>query len=294
MSKQRFHTLPSYFDDILAQREQCLFLSPTTPYDAPENLHFHKQLELGLCLSGHGIFYIHNEIYPFGPGDISLIYPGESHIAQSARTAPSDWQFLTVDIEALLGSWQDFGALRTLAEQYGAGRILSGTENKQVAPYLRRLISLYYEDARTYGEKLGQYAALIACILYESAVWMHAAEREGEPRYPDGLRELYPAVQYILNRYSEDVQTSQLCECCNLSPVHLRRKFAALMGVSPIAFLHKIRISHACSALSSTEFSVLSVAQQCGYSSLSSFNRQFQKWMHCSPSEYRTAHRREK
>jgi AraC-like DNA-binding protein len=55
--------------------------------------------------------------------------------------------------------------------------------------------------------------------------------------------------------------------------------------------LHKIRINHACSELSSTELPIVSIAERCGYTSLSSFNRQFQKIMQISPSEYRAAHR---
>lgn len=288
---------PSFFDDILAAQEQqpCLFLGATTPVEAPSCLHFHKQLEMGLCLSGRGVFYIHGEVYPYGAGDISLIYPGESHIAQSARSAPSDWLFLTVDTERLFSGVRDEARLRALSfRPLGTGHVLSGEENRTVVAFLRRTISLYEDKSRTHDEKREQYAALLACLLYESVAWEHRPVAATVPLYTERLREIYPAVQYILNRYTEDVQTTQLCEACSLSPVHLRRLFAALLGLSPIAFLHKTRISHACSALADPSLSMLAVAEQCGYSSLSSFNRQFQKWMHCSPSEYRTAHQREK
>lgn len=291
MQRKNSQGLPAFFDDILAEREQPLFLGPATPVDAPSALHFHKQIELGLCSTGRGIFYIHDEIYPFGAGDISVIYPGESHIAQSARTALSDWLFLTVDVEVLLGAWRDYPTLRSLVFcPPGSGHILSAAENAQILPYLRRIISLYQDDSRTHAEKRGQYEALFACILYESAAWeQRAVNASGTEYFAEQMQQIYPAVQYILNHYAEDVQTEQLCECCRLSPVHLRRLFATIVGVSPIAFLHKIRISHASGALTDSSLSVLQIAEQCGYASLSSFNRQFQKWMHRSPTEYRAS-----
>lgn len=293
MQRKNAPGFPSFFDDILASMEEpCLFLGPASPGEAPSALHFHKHIELGLCFSGRGIFYIHDEIYPFVAGDISIIYPGESHIAQSARNAPADWQFLTVDVDALLGAWQDFPTLRNLAfRPRGSGHILSSTENMQILPYLRRIISLYEQDTCMREEKRGQFEALFACVLYESRDWARPRASADGAYYTEHLQQIYPAVKYVLNHYSEDVSSAQLCACCNLSPVHLRRLFSAMVGVPPIAFLHKIRINHACSELSSTELPIVSIAERCGYTSLSSFNRQFQKIMQISPSEYRAAHR---
>lgn len=174
---------PSFFDDILAAQEQqpCLFLGATTPVEAPSCLHFHKHLEMGLCLSGRGVFYIHGEVYPYGAGDISLIYPGESHIAQSARSAPSDWLFLTVDTERLFSGVRDEARLRALSfRPLGTGHVLSGEENRTVVAFLRRIISLYEDKSRTHDEKREQYAALLACFLYESVAWEHTGTPEDE------------------------------------------------------------------------------------------------------------------
>ena len=277
-----------YFDDILASSDQCLFLGTWSPYDSRSKLHYHKQLELGLCLSGRGVFYIQGEVYPFCAGDISLIYPWESHIAQSARSAPSNWVFLTVDTDELFKGATGDAVLKGLAFQpLGTGRVLSAEENRSVAFYLNRLISLYNDERYLHCEKRPHYAALLSCFLFESARWEKWSKPMQLDGYGDRLKTIYPAIQYILNHYNEDVNVIQLCECCHLSSAHLRRSFDSIVGVSPIAFLHKIRINHACSALRDSTLSIISVAEQCGYSSLSSFNRQFRKWMNHSPTEYR-------
>lgn len=286
-TKKGTENVSPYFDDILALYDQCLFLGTWSPMDAPSDLHFHKQLELGLCLSGRGVFYIHGEVYPFSAGDVSVIYPWENHIAQSAKSSPSNWLFLTVDTDELFRGAQNENVLRELAfRSLGTGKVLNSEENRSVIGYLERLISLYKDERKDHSEKMKHYAALISCFLYESADWEQRIGTDCSI-YSERLKDIYPAIQYILNHYGEDVSIERLCECCHLSAAHLRRLFDSIVGESPIAFLHKIRINHACSALKDKTLSILSVAEQCGYSSLSSFNRQFRKWMDLSPSEYR-------
>ena len=289
---------PSYYDNILTEEMGGICFAPTTPITAPENFHFHTQFELGLCLEGRGIFYIHGNVYPYEAGDISMIYPGENHIAQSAQSAMSHWVFITVDIDRLFAAWGELPTLRSLSLRTpGEGRILRGSENKQILPYLRRMVSLHEAQGRSPAEKMGHYAALLACILYESAPWKNKRGQgtinAGELPDSGHLQRIYPAIQYIFAHYAESLRIEELCRVCNTSQVHLRRLFATALGCSPLSFLHRIRISHACSELRSTSHSVLAIAEQCGYSSLSSFNRQFQQQMHLSPSEYRAAHQKE-
>ena len=38
-------------------------------------LHFHKNIELGYCVSGEGISYVDGKEYPFYAGDVQIIFP---------------------------------------------------------------------------------------------------------------------------------------------------------------------------------------------------------------------------
>jgi len=267
-----------------------MHLSRHMPNAEPDFLHHHNQPELGICLAGRGIFYIHGNVYPFEAGDISIIYPGENHIAQSVSAGLSDWWFLTIDEKAIFADWSDRDTLFRLAAG-GSGHILTHGENRQIASALYRMVELYTDDSEIMRNRRSQMGALFASILYETAGWdTEFPKSEEELHSFSGMNSIvYPAIQYMLNRYMDPIDTEMLCVLCHISPVHLRRIFTATTGVTPIAFLHRIRISHACLSLTGTEDSILSISEQCGYTSLSSFNRQFQKQMHMSPSEYRRA-----
>ncbi|KAF6591577.1 helix-turn-helix transcriptional regulator, partial [Paenibacillus sp. EKM208P] len=70
-----------------------------------------------------------------------------------------------------------------------------------------------------------------------------------------------------------------LADLCHLSTTHFRRKFHEIMGTSPLDFLNSTRIEEACKQLKSTEDSILSISEQVGFHSISSFNRCFSRLM---------------
>jgi AraC family transcriptional activator of mtrCDE len=59
------------------------------------------------------------------------------------------------------------------------------------------------------------------------------------------------------------------------------------MGAPPLDFIHSSRIEEACKLLGSTEQSILSISEQVGFRSISSFNRCFSKLMGESPKAWR-------
>ncbi|MNW60520.1 Melibiose operon regulatory protein [compost metagenome] len=84
------------------------------------------------------------------------------------------------------------------------------------------------------------------------------------------------------------VTIDELAELCHLSTTHFRRKFHEIMGTTPLDFLNSTRVEEACKRLKSTDASVLSISEQVGFRSISSFNRCFARLMGESPKAWRT------
>ncbi|MNE65440.1 Melibiose operon regulatory protein [compost metagenome] len=83
------------------------------------------------------------------------------------------------------------------------------------------------------------------------------------------------------------ITIDSLAELCHLSTTHFRRKFHEIMGTAPLDFLTSTRIEEACKQLKSTDDSILSISEQVGFHSISSFNRCFSRLMGASPKEWR-------
>jgi AraC-like DNA-binding protein len=59
------------------------------------------------------------------------------------------------------------------------------------------------------------------------------------------------------------------------------------MGTTPLAFINFTRINQACIMLSTTNRSILTIAEEVGFSSVASFNRNFKDLLEVSPNAYR-------
>lgn len=68
-----------------------------------------------------------------------------------------------------------------------------------------------------------------------------------------------------------------------MNKYHLSHVFSEKMGQSFPAYLSRIRISCACSALAETDRSVTQIAEECGFESQRSFFRVFQQQLGTTP-----------
>lgn len=96
-----------------------------------------------------------------------------------------------------------------------------------------------------------------------------------------------PVLEYITKNYMMPITIDFLADLCHLSTTHFRRKFHEIMGSAPLDFLNSTRIEEACKQLKSTDDSILSISEQVGFQSISSFNRCFSKLMGESPKQWR-------
>lgn len=259
-------------------------------------LHFHNGVEIGLCLEGEGLFLIENRILPFSAGDISLIFPDQPHIARSGPGAPSRWYFITVDFPGLFCGGELAGqpGLANLLYREAEGRrplpgILSGSRYPQLEPLIRQVICELDGGS-------GRYRERVKALLW--AVLLHLLDiGEGDPaRSPGGAAQegpggsfavLSPALTRITNRYYESFSVRELAAACSLSETHFRRLFRRTMGCPPLQYIHQVRLRMARALLRSTRKPIAQIAGEVGFSSLSSFNRQFQESFGHSPRQWR-------
>ncbi len=100
------------------------------------------------------------------------------------------------------------------------------------------------------------------------------------------IEKLRPVLEYINENCGENLSTAQLSGMFNFSEQYFCRLFKNTVGTSPINYINFVRVSKA-EKLLKTETSLLKIANDMGFSSLSYFNRVFKKYKHYSPGEYK-------
>lgn len=126
-----------------------------------------------------------------------------------------------------------------------------------------------------------------ACLsmLYEIlAEAEHESTRAERAAIPRRMRE---AKERIDRNYADAMLgVRQLALQAGVSEVYFRREFKECFGVSPRAYIRKIRMENAKSLLESGYYPVGEVAMRCGFDSISYFSSEFHRMTGMTPSAY--------
>lgn len=95
------------------------------------------------------------------------------------------------------------------------------------------------------------------------------------------------ALQFIHSAYERPIRMKDLAKWCHVNFSHLCRLFRQWVGVSPLGYLMKLRMSAAWKLLTETNLPPILVAAFVGFSKWSHFNAQFAKTFGTSPKEVR-------
>ena len=100
------------------------------------------------------------------------------------------------------------------------------------------------------------------------------------------------AALYIEEHYGDPISVPQLAAMEGMSVSRFERRFKEAFQLTPTAYLHHIRIRHACRLLVNGRQSVADIALACGFYDHSHFIRHFRKALGITPLRYRREHQR--
>lgn len=109
-------------------------------------------------------------------------------------------------------------------------------------------------------------------------------------RYTTGLlfhNHLPASIQYIHDNYQEKLTVEGLASIEHFNVSYYCQWFYTQTGMTPNAYIQKIRLEKAKELLEGTNLSILEIAQLVGYSHQSSLTRLFQKSEGLNPADYR-------
>lgn len=100
------------------------------------------------------------------------------------------------------------------------------------------------------------------------------------------IKKLDLAIEYISKNYNKKIRNDDLAQLAGMSTVYFRKLFTDVFHVSPITYVHKLRIKKAKEMLKSDYGSITAIAYTLGYLNVYDFSRDFKKYTGTSPSKY--------
>ena len=98
---------------------------------------------------------------------------------------------------------------------------------------------------------------------------------------------VFVARDFLAENYDSNISAADAAAYVFLSQSYFTRVFKEEVGISPLAYLLRIRIEKACHLLENPNVKVSRVAALVGFTNPQRFNAGFRKYMNMTPLEYR-------
>ncbi|WP_147066684.1 helix-turn-helix domain-containing protein [Knoellia locipacati] len=102
----------------------------------------------------------------------------------------------------------------------------------------------------------------------------------------DALVHLRRARDHIDRHFAEELDLDELAAIALMSKFHFLRSFAAVYGITPLAYLGERRVERAQDLLRTSNLTVTEVCHAVGYTSLGSFSSRFREIVGETPSAF--------
>lgn len=252
--------------------------------------HKHSDFEFSLVVSGKGVYALRDGACRIEAGDVFLFGANQVHCITDTE-GDEPMLLFNVQFESRL-IWSPLSNM--LNEKYlqlfnGKCEKLYGESptTARIAAIMQRL----RQECR--NRELG-YQLMVKAYLYEMIGELirgcGVSFAENDPTRRESLLCVDRAMTYINEHLDAPLTLEEIANYAGFSRTYFTTVFSELNGLSTWNYITIRRIEKSCELLKTTDLSVIEIAERCGYSNLSNFNRMFLRIVGSSPRDYRRMH----
>jgi AraC-like DNA-binding protein len=260
-----------------------LFSRYKTEFDFP--LHYHEEYELNFIESAGGAQrVVGNSTEEIDDLELVLVGPNVRHAWFTHRCQGKKIHEITIQFHKDLFSdvflrRNQLSHLRGLFDKSLSGIVFSAETVSRIGPRIKHL------------ERLGGFDSVLELmsILHDLSLSRNLrtlSSSYSEAAFPESGR-IEQVVQFINENFSKPVRLGEAARLAGMTETAFSRFFKAKTGVTFVDCLNDIRLGHASRMLIDTTNSVAEIAYDCGFNSISNFNRIFKKKKGARPKEFR-------
>ncbi|MBO0931626.1 AraC family transcriptional regulator [Fibrella aquatilis] len=245
--------------------------------------HYHPELELVFFSKGKGIRFIGDDISMYQEGELFLIGENLPHTFVTYEDESASFvEALCIQFPAqLFDSFTECRPLTALFQEANRGLAFAQPADELIACLKRAVFSTGVNALMALMTVLAELTNATERVPILTEVYQrHAALSDAPTR-------IRTAIDFINANYQRPILVPEIAQACHFSPNAFCRWFKQQMGLTFVDYLNKVRLTHVCQLLVSTDFPVGQIALRTGFDNISTLNRLFQQKLHTSPSRYR-------
>lgn len=249
--------------------------------------HFHPEFELVFIEGAGATRHVGNHISQFTDSDLVLIGSNIPHLNfDHGVTTTYRKEVLHIKPffkENFISLMPELQSIERLLELSKYGLAFSGATKKEVGELLKELYLLppfeFFMQSITILKKLAQSAEF---ELLHTKPYINRYSKKEQER----IRQIYALID---ERYQNKITVDEVAALCNLTKPAFCRYFKKATGNTFVGFLNQYRISQAKRLLLMGK-NISETCFECGFESLSYFNRTFKKVTDENPSDFKKRH----
>lgn len=250
--------------------------------------HFHPEFELTLNTKSYGTRIIGDNVELFDQYDMTLV----------AGNIPHCWNHYKVEGklpenhgiavhftkesfgEAFLNQYE-LSSVRELFREAERGIAFSVGDAKKAEELLVGMVNQKGID------KMIHFFTLLKMLCEAEKRRILCSENYKIDFDERGNKRMTDVYTFIRENFGRPITLKEISKIANMSPSTFSHYFKKNSGAGFVEYLNQVRTNKACYLLRETEYQVQDIAIDCGFASISNFNKQFRKSVGISPRDYR-------
>lgn len=274
--------------------EDCYYLQERHKPSFNYPIHKHDAYELNFvehCLGARRI--VGDSIEELGEYDLALIGCNLEHVWEQHKCKSKMLHEITIQMPP------EIAITMTLNK-----RVMAPVkEMMKIAPlgiaFGMKAIMTVYERLNiiaTTAEPTFQTYQMLATVIYDLArtgdYHALASSHYSHATVPVSSRRIQKVKEYIDGHYMEEIRMEQLSSLVNMTPNALSRFFKHNTNRTISNYINEVRISHATQMLADSARSISEISYQCGFNTISNFNRMFKSVKGITPTHFRDIYKK--
>lgn len=230
-------------------------------------------------LSGHGFYSADGNTYVLNPGQMFLIYPGETIVYCADKEDP--WIYAWVGFNGI--------GIDTILKNCGFSKKRLVLPAPPADDYIGCFDELFAHISLSFSDRLyrGSVLLRLIAILINHHTQIMLENNTQKTDYGDN-EYVNLAIDYITETYDQNINVTDIANKVGISRSHLNLSFQKELNLSVQRFLIDFRMHKAANLLINTTMSIKEIANLIGYHDQLVFSKAFKKKFGLSPKNYRT------
>jgi len=250
--------------------------------------HFHPEYELILNTNCNGTRIVGDNVELFDRYDMVLIAGNIPHCWNYYKANgdnPSERGIMLHFKLSSLGepmlSQHEMHSVRDLLIDSERGLAFSVDDAKKAEHFLMNMVHQKGID------KMINFFNLLRILCHSDKRVTLCSENYKQTFDERGNKKMTDIYNYVRENYSKSLSLERISNIVRMTPFAFSRFFKKHSGAGFVEYLNRVRLNKACYLLRETTYNVNEIASNCGFSSISNFNKMFRRTEGVSPRDYR-------